>query len=104
LRLSERLKHELGKSLEESFGPFDAVVFGSRTDDTKRGGDIDIAIRSNLSRAEFFNRKVRFRTNLIRKGLDLDIDLVQISDASPLLQEEIARSGILLHHSPKKDK
>ncbi|VFM99828.1 MAG: hypothetical protein BECKG1743D_GA0114223_104591 [Candidatus Kentron sp. G] len=49
LRLSDRLIREIGNALEESFGPTRAIVFGSRTDSARRGGDIDIAIPGGLS-------------------------------------------------------
>nr|VFJ42894.1 MAG: Nucleotidyltransferase domain-containing protein [Candidatus Kentron sp. DK] len=96
MRLSERLKNEIQHSLEESFGPIDATLFGSRADDTRRGGDIDVAVSSELSREEFRAGKAAFLASLMRKGFDLPIDLVQFSEASPLLQEEIHRSGVPL--------
>nr|VFK56177.1 MAG: Nucleotidyltransferase domain-containing protein [Candidatus Kentron sp. TC] len=99
LRLSERLIRELDRSLRESFGSVDAIVFGSRIDDARRGGDIDLAIPGNLAREEFHARKAHFFANLLRRGFDLDIDLVQLADASPLLQREIHRRGVPLHQS-----
>jgi len=69
--LSERLKNEIRLSLEESFGPIKATVFGSRADDTRRGGDIDIAVSSDLSRKEFRAGKAAFFASLMRKGFDL---------------------------------
>nr|VFK08574.1 MAG: Nucleotidyltransferase domain-containing protein [Candidatus Kentron sp. LPFa]VFK25155.1 MAG: Nucleotidyltransferase domain-containing protein [Candidatus Kentron sp. LPFa] len=98
IRLSERLIRELTRSLEESFGPIDAIVFGSRTDDARRGGDIDLAIPGNLTREEFRAKRARFLANLLRRGFDLDIDLVQTADAPPLLQREIQRRGVPLCH------
>ena len=44
MRLSKRLKASLIKSILESFGEVDIYLFGSRTDDSKKGGDIDIAV------------------------------------------------------------
>nr|VFJ53939.1 MAG: Nucleotidyltransferase domain-containing protein [Candidatus Kentron sp. FW] len=101
-RLSPRLAHEISKSIEESFGPVAVILFGSRTDDARRGGDIDIAIESDLSREEFRTGKARVKANLIRKGLDLQLDLVQLSHASPLLRKEIIGSGIPLCDFPEK--
>ncbi len=44
MRLSNRLKSYITKSVLESFGEVDIYLFGSRTDDTKQGGDIDIDV------------------------------------------------------------
>jgi len=104
LRLSERLKNEIGRSLVSSFGSADATVFGSRADDTRRGGNLDIAIPGNLSREEFRAKKALFQANLMRKGLDLDLNIVQLSDVSPLLQQEIHRSGVPLGYFDVSEK
>nr|VFJ55979.1 MAG: hypothetical protein BECKFM1743C_GA0114222_101678 [Candidatus Kentron sp. FM]VFJ58279.1 MAG: hypothetical protein BECKFM1743A_GA0114220_102112 [Candidatus Kentron sp. FM]VFK11612.1 MAG: hypothetical protein BECKFM1743B_GA0114221_101983 [Candidatus Kentron sp. FM] len=101
LRLSDRLTREVSSALAEGFGPTQAIVFGSRTDSTRRGGDIDIAVPGGLSQQEFRAAKAKFLAHLIRRGFDLDIDLVQLSDASALLQQEIHRSGIVLEPNPR---
>jgi len=43
VRLSKRLLAIIKEGLDKSFSGANVYLFGSRTDDTKRGGDIDIA-------------------------------------------------------------
>ena len=75
----------------------EVYLFGSRTDPGKRGGDIDIAIVSDMDRKSFRRHKAVFFASLIRKGYDLPIDLVQWrqNDAT-LLSQEIEEVGIRL--------
>ncbi len=98
MRLPETLKVSILKAIHESFGNVDIYLFGSRTDDTKRGGDIDIAIRTDMSRERFRKHKIAFVSLLMRMGFDLKIDLVQYSDSTDaLLKSEIQSQGIKLN-------
>ena len=96
MRLSERLQRSIKQALIDSFGDVSIVLFGSRADDTKRGGDIDIAIDSHFSREEFRKRRAEFFSLLLRQDFELDIDLIQLDDASALLHSEITKNGIEL--------
>jgi predicted nucleotidyltransferase len=97
MRLSETLKSSILKAIQASFGNVEIYLFGSRTDDTKRGGDIDIAIRTEMTRENFRKHKIAFVSLLMRMGLDLKIDLVQYNDSmDALLKSEIQNQGIRL--------
>ena len=96
MRLSKRLKISLIKSIVESFGEVDIYLFGSRTDDSKKGGDIDIAVDVDLSTQAFKQCKIKFMVAMIKQGLDLKIDLVPYNSQSKLLVEEIKKSAIKL--------
>jgi len=97
LRLSGRLKSIILESVEDSFGPVDVYLFGSRTNDALRGGDIDIAIGTTMDYGAFRTGKAQFRTALYRRGLDLKVDLVQYSsDTDSLFKAEIDSSKIKL--------
>jgi len=97
MRLKGRLKDILKITLTETFGTADTILFGSRTDEYAIGGDIDIAIKTDMSSSEFRKNKIMFFTSLIRRNLDLKIDLVQYNNTmDALLKEEINKNGISL--------
>lgn len=101
MRLPETLKASILKAIYESFGNVEIYLFGSRTDDSKRGGDIDIAIRTDMTRERFRKHKIAFITLLMRMGFDLKIDLVQYNDSmDALLKSEIQSKGIKLNFTP----
>ncbi|MBL7006806.1 MAG: nucleotidyltransferase domain-containing protein [Spirochaetia bacterium] len=97
MRLPERIKNSILQSAQENFGPVSVYLFGSRTDDTLRGGDIDIAIDTTLPHELFRKKRVLFYTTLLKKGCNLKIDLVQYNPLSSLLiNKEIDSSKIKL--------
>ncbi len=97
MRLPKTLKFSILKAIEESFGNVEIYLFGSRADDTKRGGDIDIAIRTDMTREHFRKHKIAFVSLLMRMGFDLKIDLVQYNDSMDgLLKSEIQKKGVRL--------
>jgi len=96
MRLSNRIITIIKQSLNKSFGTADTYLFGSRTDDNKKGGDIDLAIDINISSDEFKKNKIKFITELMKQGYDLKIDLIQYPNAPSLLLEEINKVKIKL--------
>ncbi len=97
MRLNGRLKEVLKNTLTDIFGTADTILFGSRTDDHAIGGDIDIAIKTDISLTEFRKSKIMFLTSLIRQNFDLKIDLVQYNNSmDALLKKEINQKGISL--------
>jgi len=96
MRVSPYLKNEFKQASQKAFGVCKLILFGSRTDDAKTGGDFDIAVNINISKEKFKKEKVQFFKYLLLKDLDLPIDLVHLASASELLKDEIAKKGILL--------
>jgi len=99
MRLSSSLSKQIVASIEKSFGPVDIYLFGSRTNDLKRGGDIDIAIDSKLSKKGFKKAKIAAITQLIEQNLDelsLSLDITQLSSAEGIFADEIERTKIKL--------
>ncbi|MBL6970045.1 MAG: nucleotidyltransferase domain-containing protein [Campylobacterales bacterium] len=96
MRLTNRLRNIIKEAYSYSFGTSgDIYLFGSRTDDTKKGGDIDLAIKTNINHKLFKKQKIKFKTYLFRKGYDLKIDLIQFnSTIDKLLFQEISTTGI----------
>lgn len=94
MRLKKNIIDKLKQSVYDSFGDVNIYLFGSRTDDTKKGGDIDIAIDSNLSRLEFRKKKIKFISNLIKNNFELKIDIVDYNTKNKLLYENIRNSAL----------
>ncbi|RKZ54037.1 MAG: nucleotidyltransferase domain-containing protein [Candidatus Parabeggiatoa sp. nov. 2] len=96
MRLSNRIHNIIKKNSISSFGDVNIYLFGSRTDDAKKGGDIDIAIDTNISKEEFKALKIKFITSLVKLGFDLKIDVVQYKNSDKLLADEIKNTMIKL--------
>ena len=96
MRLSGRLKVKIINILSSLFAEGEAfILFGSRVDINKVGGDIDIAVKSSISAVSFKKRKNLFFTQMMREDLDLKIDLVQYnSEMDELLKKEIDIKGV----------
>ena len=95
MRISNYLKEELKKALNVSFKNCKLVLFGSRVDDNKKGGDFDLAIVGEINEEEFKKGKRKFFKYLILKDLDLPIDLIFYKKANDLLKQEIKKGVIL---------
>ena len=97
MRLSKRMVDILTYNIEKSFGDVTIYLFGSRTDDSRSGGDIDIALELNMPKDEFRKKKAKFLASLARMGYHIKIDLVQYNHNEPLLHKEIENNHILLN-------
>jgi len=97
MRIPESLKTELISSIYTIFGPIPIVVFGSRVHDEKHGGDIDIALKIDISQAEFEQKRIALLAQLMRNNFPLPVDIVQYGPTmSTLLRQEIDREGVEL--------
>ncbi len=96
MRLTKRVIKIIEDNIKKSFGNVDVYLFGSRVDDSKRGGDIDLAIDSNItiSKEEFRKKRAIFRANLIRIDFDYSVDIVDFNTKDELLYYEIRRNCI----------
>lgn len=97
MRLSNKIVKILHENIQKSFGDVNIYLFGSRTDDTKRGGDIDLAIDTTLSRQEFRKQKAKLLAMLTRINFDYKIDLVDYNTKDELLFHEIQKNHIKLN-------
>ena len=94
MRLSNRIVDIIKKSVKSSFGDVDVYLFGSRVDDEKKGGDIDLAIDVDISKNDFRERKIKFISSMLRFGFDLKIDLVQYKQSDIFFANEINSNSI----------
>ncbi len=97
MRLTGPLKQTLLRCAQNSFGPVDVYLFGSRVDDHKTGGDIDLAIDLDCSRTEFRKKKFDFLTALIMEDLEIKVDVVPYHPNNALLAEEIHNTAVKLN-------
>lgn len=68
-------------------------LFGSRLDDTARGGDIDLFISGNWLPEEAVPRRLRFCAELRRRLGDQKIDVVVESQKSSPVQDSAKQQG-----------
>jgi len=95
MRLSPYLKHKLKEASREAFANAKIILFGSRVDDSKKGGDFDLAIVGDIDKEDFKKAKVKFFKYLMLQDLDLPIDLVLYNRANTLLKKEIEKGEVL---------
>ncbi len=97
MRLSDRMQKLIVDGIRKSFGDTEIYLFGSRTDESKKGGDIDIALALDINKNEFRRKKIQFKKYLFQKGYDLKIDLLQWNkNIDVLLQDEIKKNHLRL--------
>ncbi len=87
MRLSLRYINTIKKYFYEFFGEGDVFLFGSRTDDSKKGGDIDLyfVVKNHDS---LFEKKIKFLSRVKRELGEQKIDIVFNIDGSRLIEKE----------------
>ncbi len=95
MRLSQRYIVTIKKYFHEFFNEGDIFLFGSRTDDSKKGGDIDLYLvvknHNNL-----FEKKIKFLSRIKRELGEQKIDVVFNLDKNRLIEQEARKWGIKL--------
>jgi len=95
MRLSSRYIMVIKKYFREFFKDGEIYLFGSRTDDSKKGGYIDLYLvlreHSNL-----FEKKIKFLSRIKRELGEQKIDIVFNTDDSRLVEKEAIQWGIKL--------
>jgi predicted nucleotidyltransferase len=83
MRLSDQVVETIKDSVSRHFGSEAKVyLFGSRTDDTRRGGDIDLLVESSISTQESVRAKARVMTDIQLAHGDHKIDIVVTAPGS----------------------
>lgn len=95
MRLSQRYIEVIKKYFDQFFQNGEIYLFGSRVDDTKKGGDIDLYFvlkeHSNL-----FEKKIKFLSRVKRELGEQKIDIVFNTDNKRLIEKEALQWGIKL--------
>ena len=98
MRLTQYELISIKKSFWDIFKDGEIYLFGSRVDDSKRGGDIDlyIDIPNINSLEEIYDKKSQFRLELYDKIGEQKIDIIVSKDKNRSIEQEIIQTGILL--------
>jgi len=98
MRISAYLKDEIINASKIAFGECELILFGSRVDDSKRGGDIDLYIdlEERLPYSVVFSKKIDFLVALKEKIGEQKIDVVISKDKSRSIEQEALKYGIKL--------
>ena len=102
MRLTPQQAAIIRDTAREVFGADARVwLFGSRVDDSKRGGDIDLLIETcdRLAPAEMVQRRTRYAARLYRSLGEQRIDMVITARGEPDARPVVAEAqhhGILL--------
>jgi predicted nucleotidyltransferase len=83
-------------TLHETIDDAKVFLFGSRTDDTKKGGDIDLFVQTKKNIT--LKDELKILAQMEFRGIERKIDLIIQSPATApqKLFETIAKEGILL--------
>lgn len=95
MRLNQRQRDAIKISFHEVFPSGQIYLFGSRTDDSKLGGDIDLFLEVGEENRNF-ESKIQFLARLKQKIGDQKIDIVFPGNLDPLFEQELERCKILL--------
>lgn len=93
MRLTEEYRTVIKETLLKHFGAGSKFyLFGSRVDDTKRGGDIDLYIETDLDGKKSADAKSKAYIDMIKKLGEQKIDfVVHVNGEKFIPIEEIAR-------------
>ena len=95
MRLSELEIKAIKQIFNEIFKFGDIYLFGSRIDDTQKGGDIDLYIDTQNIQNKL-EKKLKFLTLLKQKIGDQKIDVIISKDKTRVIEQEAMKYGIKL--------
>jgi len=95
MRLTQKQIKAIKSNFGKTFGCGEVFLFGSRVDDSKRGGDIDLYIVTE-NREALAEKKVKFLVGLKREIGTQKIDLVLNYDPNRLIEINARKEGIKL--------
>lgn len=99
MRINELYQKTIKNTFKSVFGNGKIFLFGSRVDDSKRGGDIDLYIipgDDQLTSEELFEKKIKFLSKLQRYLGEQKIDVIIAKDKNRPIEKSAIDSGIEL--------
>ena len=95
MRLTKKEIDLIKRAFQESFKDGKIYLFGSRVDDSQKGGDIDLYIVSTITN-NLREAKGRFLFKLYEYIGEQKIDIVIAKDKNRLIEQEALKFGIEL--------
>jgi len=99
MRLTKDQRQQIKEATSDLFGQsVEVILFGSRVDDNRRGGDIDIMVRTNgpVERPAVMSAKLATRLSRLLDGRNVDV-VIQSDTLEHLPIHDVAeRTGIRL--------
>ncbi len=96
MRLSQLEIDGIKKAFKEVFKDGKVYLFGSRVDDNKRGGDIDLYIIPSKEIENIREKKIEFLVKLDEYIGEQKVDVIISKDKSRLIEQEALKNGIEL--------
>ncbi|CAK0743787.1 Nucleotidyltransferase domain-containing protein [Gammaproteobacteria bacterium] len=96
MRLTPKEIELIKKAFHEIMGDGRIYLFGSRVDDTKRGGDIDLYLCPRECTDNMHQKKIKFLVKLDEYLGEQKIDVVIARDQTRLIEQEALRTGLEL--------
>ncbi len=95
MRLNKNYIKVIKKSFSEIFNKGEIYLFGSRVDDSKKGGDIDLYLIVD-NKIDLFKNKIKFLAKIKRELGEQKIDIIFNIDKNRLIEKEARQWGIKL--------
>jgi len=99
MRITDKDKQAIINMTHQCFDDSTEVyLFGSRVDDSKKGGDIDLYIipKHKNSAQQLFDKKIKFLVALNLALGEQQIDVIIAKDKNRLIEKEAVRTGVKL--------
>jgi len=94
MRISDFQREVIVETLKTHFGSSSQIyLFGSRTDDSKKGGDIDLFVEADYPEPDLFMRKLKAVSQIQLALGDQKIDLI-VSRSAEDDQRRVVKEAI----------
>jgi len=96
MRLTHKEIEAIKNSFKEVFVSGTIYLFGSRVDDSQKGGDIDLYIQTD-NKDNLIEKKIDFLVSLKRKIGEQKIDVLLSRDINRAIEQEALTKGVILN-------
>ena len=95
MRLNQQYISVIKQSFKDVFQSGEVYLFGSRIDNSKKGGDIDLYLILN-NKINLFRKKLKFLAKIKKVLGEQKIDIIFNIDDNRLIEKEAKKWGIKL--------